>query len=414
MDSRALAAGVLLWFGFAAPVFAQDDQQGGLGLDLSGGDDKGVGLDLSEPTVPPELRPSVAIFGVTAQPQKPEEEAILKVRAEGVQASLVGAMKGADSYSKVVEPADTRAALGADADKFAACAATDCLDKIAETLDVDRVVVGTIAYAEGETRVTLTGYDRGKKSLFTSTAESQEKAMRRQLSGFAGISGKSQATKDKEFFQKANAAVFEMVGFLKTALGTIDVRSYDTDVVVTLNGKQAGTGAFTKTLAAGEYALHAESPDVLPFDQKVTVESLKTVEVPLSLTAKPKSNVAPVIVEKKSTTPIYTRPGLYVAVAGAVAIGVGAVFGSQAKSIEHRATKDDNGIYNITRTEMQTAKSNALLANILMGVGGAAVAGGTIWMFVAPGTAKAEPVRNGPEEPEGAGGGFTIGAGGTF
>lgn len=411
MDVRSLLMGCAVGLLFAAPAFAQDDQnqqdQGGMGLDLTG--EQGMGLDLSEPEVPAELKPSIAIVGVSPA----QEDAILKARAEAVEKSLVATVNGQNAFSKIVPPEEVATALEPDTATLRQCAAAECLEKIADKLDVDRVVIGQLSFAEGETKVTLTGYDRGKKAVTTATAESAEKAMRRQLSGFAGISGKSQATKDKEFLARANPACFDIVSGLKTALGTINVRSYEPDVEVTLNGKKAGVGAFTKTLPAGEYAVHAESPNVLPFDTRITVEPLKTTEVALELVAKPRQR-APVAATEKVTAPIYTRPGCYVAIAGAVAVGVGAALGSSAQAVGTRGQDaDGDGIYEVTRAEMLSAKTNATVANVLMGVGGAAIVGGTVWMFVAPGTAKASS-SSGPEEPEGSGGGFTIGVRGQF
>lgn len=376
----------------------------------------GLGLDLTEPSTPPEFKPSLAIIGVVPVPATPEEEPVLIARAEGVNIALLPAAMQGDAFSRVMSAEESKEALGAELEGAAKCAEQACLEKLAQQLDVDRVITGQLVQSGGETKLSLTGYDRGARKVFTAQAESAEKAMRRQLSGFSGIGGKSQATKDREFLSKVNGPVYALISDLKTALGAVDVRSYEPDVEVTLNGRKAGKGSFVKYVAAGEYSVHAESPDVFPFDTKVTVEPAQTTEVALALTARPKNAAPPAVTETPATgSPLYKRPGLYVALAGALALGVGAMLGANAKGVERRAVDaDGDGILEVTRAEAMNAKSSALLANVLMASGGAAVAGGVVWMFVAPGTKAAATVDGPVVEPEGAGGGFTVGVGGVF
>lgn len=401
MHCRALLLAALV---VPAAAFAQDEELG-------------LGLDLTEPSTPAEFKPSLAILGVVPAASEGGDAAVLTARAEAVNFALLPAAMANEPFSRVLSEEDAKTALGEGYAAAQTCVAVECLAQLADKLEVDRVITGQLSYSNGETKLSLTGYDRGTNKIFTAEAESAEKAMRKQLSGFSGIGGgKSQAAKDREFLAKTTAPIYALVGDLKTPLGAIDVRSYEPDVVVTLNGKTVGTGSFSKTLPAGEYALHAESPSVFPYDAKVTVESLKTVEVALQLTARPK-NTAPVVVAEKPSnqTPIYKRPGLYVAVVGAVALGIGAALGSSAKGVERRATDADNdGVLDVTRAEAMNAKSTATLATILMGTGGAALVGGGIWMFAAPGTERVQTIDGPVVEPEGAGGGFTIGVGGRF
>lgn len=379
-------------------------------------DELGLGLDLTEPSTPAEFKPALAILGVVPVPASPEEAALLNSRAGSVNIALLPAAMQDEPFSRVMSEEDAKAALGADFEKLQKCVAVECLEEIAQKLDVDRVITGQLTQSGGETKLSLIGYDRGLKQLFNAEAESAEKAMKKQLRGFSGLGGKSQAQKDREFLSRTNGPVYALIGNLKTALGAIDVRSYEPDVEVSFNGRKAGRGNFVKYVAAGDYAVHAESPSVLPFDTKVTVESAKTAEVALTLVARPKANPAVTAAERPSnSSPIYTRPGLYVALAGAVALGVGAMLGSNAKGIERRATDGDgDGILDITRAEANNAKSSGMLGTILMGAGGAAVAGGVVWMFVAPGTASSKTVDGPVVEPEGSGGGFTVGVGGAF
>jgi len=77
-------------------------------------------------------------------------------------------------------------------------------------------VTGQLVIENKETKLSLTGYDRGAKQLFTQEAVSAEQAAKRAVSGFAGIGGKSQAVKDREFLAKTNGPIYALIGNLKT------------------------------------------------------------------------------------------------------------------------------------------------------------------------------------------------------
>jgi hypothetical protein len=107
-------------------------------------------------------------------------------------------------------------------------------------------------------------------------------------------------------------------------------------------------------------------------------------------------------------SPILTRPSVWVAAAGAVALAVGAGVGSSVSSFQKRAVDaNGDGVLDVTRAELAGAQRNALIANVLMGVGAAAVGAGAIWFFVEP-APPASPVGSASS------GGLVLGAGGVF
>ena len=72
---------------------------------------------------------------------------------------------------------------------------------------------------------------------------------------------------------------------------------------------------------------------------------------------------------------------MYVAAAGAVALGIASAFGASASGIQGRAVDaNQDGILDITRAEAMSAQRNATTANVLFAAGGAAAIGGGAWL----------------------------------
>jgi hypothetical protein len=265
----------------------------------------------------------------------------------------------------------------------------------------------------GESKLQLWGFDVGRGGFVTVEASSREQALKQQMGGFAGLPARTQGQKDADFLPRVQAAVQSLVQTLSTPLGTLAVQSYEPDVEVSANGQKLGQGSFSVRLPAGDYLLRAEGRTVYPWEGKVTVEPLKTAEVSPELKAKalPKRapvEVAEVVVPQPEARPLVQRPGFYVALAGAALAGAGAWFGMQVVDLEARALAGRQGtVFGVTRTELLAGQQNAWLANVLGGVGAAALAGGTVWLLVAPGTVEPAPGA-------GAGGGVTVGVGGSF
>jgi hypothetical protein len=206
-----------------------------------------------------------------------------------------------------------------------------------------------------------------------------------------------------------------MTTSLEVGLGKLVVDSVEASAQIHLSGKEIGKGSFEKLLERGRYSLLAEAEGFLPFKSEVSIRPNQVESVRVLLVAKPLDKPFDSQAWKepgahRKNKPIYARPGLYVAIAGLAVAGAGLGFGLSAKSLE-KDGKDKNGnkVLDISRKGANQAKLYALLANILVGTGGAMVAGGTIWMFVAPGKIAENPLDD-------AGGkvGVVMGMGGSF
>jgi hypothetical protein len=370
-----------------------------------------MGLDFSEAKTPPEFRPSVAFIGIT--PEQAEEP--IAVRAKLLEAELGKLIGDSERFSTVKMPVDV-AGVSTTARK---CFDFACLEELAEKVGVQRIIMGKLAKAGPGTVLTIYGFDPTLPAVLPATVESGEKAEKAQLGGFSGIAGKSQAQRDKEFLAKTKGPFNEMLKQIATPLGKIVVDVIEQKAVTKLRGKELGVGSFEKTMPVGNYELEVTSDEYQPFTATVTVEPMKAAEVKVTLIAKPVERpVQPVVVAEPAPV-FYKRPGLYVALAGAILMGVGFTFGGLAKSTENRAQdRDNDGLIDITRSQAQTAKTQALLANVFVATGAVALAAGVVWAIVVPmipmkgSTAPTGPTPGDPTE--GSGFGFTAAFGGTF
>lgn len=374
----------------AAPALAQDFE-----------------LDLSEekpPAPPPELRPTIAILSVTAGDK---EESSLG-RARILEAELLKQLAQGEDFQTVVEPPLVAKTLEAEADKARACADWACFEAVAKKLKVHRAVRVTVVKSGPGSEVTVTGYDPGFSELLTVSQESGEKAER----SFLGVAGKSQAQKDREFIKK-------IAPFLKTSLakfatpnGKIAVDSPEASAAATVDGVEAGVGSFETVVQRGLHTVKVAVAGFEPFEEQVKVEPLQTAVVKVTLRAKPVEIAPPVAVKQEAPgTEIYKRPGLYLAIAGAAAAGVGVAFGQMAAGAQRQVDSGADPV-GVTRAQAKAAPTQALLANIFVGVGAAMVAGGTVWVILTPtGSAPGPSVE--PGEASGATGAM-LGIGGTF
>jgi hypothetical protein len=91
-----------------------------------------------------------------------------------------------------------------------------------------------------------------------------------------------------------------------------------------------------------------------------------------------------------SAPTILTRPALYTAVVGALALGAGVVVGMQAKKVADRAPDaDGNGIADISRKERIDAQHQANLSTALMAGGAGVVGASVVWLAIIPTTSEA-------------------------
>lgn len=384
-----------------------------LSLPLAASAQDELGLDFSEEKTPVEFRPSIAFIGVT--PDQAEEP--LAARAKMLEAELFKLIGESERFAAVKSPLEA-AAVSTTARK---CVDFACLETLAEKLGVQRIITASLAKSGPGTVLTILGFDPTLPAVLPMSVESGEKQEKAQLGGFAGIAGKSQAQRDKEFLGKTKGPFNEMLKKIATPLGKLVVDVIEQKAVTRVRGKELGSGSFEKAMPVGSYEVEVTSDDYQPFSTTVTIEPMKKAEVKVSLVAKPVER-APVEVVTSEPAPVfYKRPGLYMVLVGAVVMGLGFMFGGMAKSTENRAKDADlDGYIDITRSQAQTARTQATMANILVPAGAVLMAAGAVWAFVIPlipmksGGQAPAPSGPTPGDPEGSGFGFSAAVGGTF
>lgn len=370
---------------------------------------QGFELDLSEPEIPAEFRPTIAVIGVVSG--EAADDAVTSSRAKQLEVELVKAATSNAAFGNVMNPTQAAEALGAAAADARKCTDYACLNDLAKKLKVDRLIRGSVTKSGPASLLTLQGFDPGLAEVVGGTVESNERAEKAQIGGFAGIQGKSQAQKDKEFVKKANPLFFEVMEKIKTSNGKIVIDTAETSAITLLNGNELGMGSFEKVVARGSYDVKVAAVGYNTYETKVVVEPQKASTINVVLVAK-EIAVKPVIVEEvRKATPLVERPGLYIAVAGAIAVGVGIALGVSAKGVEARAKPNADGVVPISRSAAQGAKTNALLANILVPAGSVLVAGGGLWVILTPGAGKKKEEAPPAETPATQGGGFGVMAG---
>ncbi len=364
---------------------------------------QGFELDLSEPEVPAEFRPSIAVVCVSSG--EATEDAIVTARARLLEAELLKSATGNANFGKVMFPAVVGTNLGAEAVAAAKCADYACLSELARKLKVDRLIKGIVTRSGPASLLTLYGFDGAMAEVVTATVESSERQEKAAIGGFAGIAGKSQAVKDREFVKKAVPLFFEVMDKIKTPNGKIVVDSAESSSIATFNGLEGGAGSFERIVPRGSYDVKVTAAGYNPFEQHVTVEPLKREAVKVLLVAKELEARPLQAVVEDPGVPMIRRPGLYIAIAGLVVAGIGAALGVAAKGTEARAVPDASGVVPISRAAAKGAKTNALLFNVLVPTGAAMVAAGGVWFFLTPGPAAKKKVE---EAAPAEGGGFGV------
>jgi len=374
-----------------------------------------LGLDFSEEPESPDERfaPSLAFVGIQTIGNRQAERERAKRLNTDFQRELHAAAR-AGRFSQVVGSKEVLAALKGLKKTPAECKDKACLELLAEALGVDRVLAGALAPSGPSSLLTLWGYDSAMTQLATETAESPEREQQQQTSGFTGLLKPSKTKLEAEFLSRARSAWSRMLSTLEVGLGKLVVDAVESSTQISLSGKAIGKGSFEVLLERGKYSLLAQAEGFLPFEKEVHIRPNKVELVKVLLIAKPLGKSPNVQTWKepdfRKNKPIYARPGFYVAIAGAAVAGTGVYFGLAAKSIEKRGVDaNNNKIIDITRKEANQAKLFAMLANIFVGSGSAMVAGGTIWMFVAPGT-----IAENPLDDVAGSVGVVMGIGGTF
>ena len=369
-------------------------------------------LDLTEekPATPTELRPTLGVLSVKAA----DTEEVSASRARQLEAELLKQLGQGDLFQTVVEPSAARTQLGPDFAAADACVDYSCMESAAKKLKVNRLVRLTVKKQGVGSVVTMYGYDPGFNEVLVVSQDSAEKAEK----AFLGVAGKSQAQKDREFLKKINPFLVQVQKTLSIPNGKIIIDN-DPSALATVDGVEAGTGSCEVIAQRGTRTVKVTSAGYKPFEKTVTVESAKSVEVKVSLVALPLEQVVVVKPVEEKTGGIFTRPGLYLAVVGAAAVAVGIVYGQSAMAVKSKIATGGDPV-GVTRTDAKAAPTSAMLANVLVGAGAAAVAGGVTWIILTPGPAKAPAPapKTGTGEPvestTPASTGFMLNVGGTF
>ncbi|MGV3623049.1 MAG: PEGA domain-containing protein [Archangium sp.] len=345
----------------ALPALAQDFE----GLDLSG--------EEKTPVVAKEYRPSLAIISVKAV----DKENVSASRARQLEAEFTKQLAQGDLFQVVLEPSTVRSMLGAEFAQADACVDYACFDSLAKKLKVNRIVRLTVAKHNAGSMVEMYGFDPGFNEVLHVGQDSNEKAEKT----FLGVAGKSQATKDKEFIKSMGTFLTQVQKRLSTANGKIVVDNADPGALVVIDGAEGGVGNVEQFVQRGSHTVKVTASGFKPFEKTVSVEPGADVTVQVTLEAIPLDPVAPVVVQQGPSQNVFTKPGLYLAIAGAAAIATGIAFGQSAQNVKTRVEAGGDPV-GVTRAEAKDAPTHAILANVLVGAGAAAVAGGITWIIV--------------------------------
>jgi hypothetical protein len=364
-------------------------------------------LDLSEPKTPPKFRPSLALISVSAE--DPDSTA----RAQLLEQDLARLVGQSDQFSSIVEPTVAKSKLEGDYPAASGCDGWACFDSALKKLESQRGLTVRVRKTNGGSVVSVRAFDPALPETVAAEKEILDKV--EAAARFAGVKGKSQLEKDKDFAKRASIEVMGIINQLDTPNGELVVDCPEQTATVSIDGQPIGTGTSSKVVSRGAHTVKVTAGEFLPFEQTVSVEPMKEATVRVTLVAKPIERPAVAVVTNEYP-PLLSRPGLYVAGVGAVVAIVGLVLGASAVGVQNQA-KDGNGdgALDVTRAQAQGAQTNATLANILVPAGAAAMAGGLIWVAVTPPLRTAAPATaTPPPTTTEGGGGFGVTVGGRF
>lgn len=318
--------------------------------------------DSSAPTSPRELRPTLAVLEVGAS----DGDEVSTSRAKQLETELLSLLAKAEQFQAVLPPAPTAEH----------CADVDCFKRACATAKAQRGARVTVQRQGVGSLVTVLGFDPAEPQLIRVTIESGEKAEKT----FMGVAGKTQAQRDREFLRKVLPQLRSAFKKLAVANGKVVVDNRDPGTPVLVDGEQVGLGRVEAVVSRGPHTVSLGGTTYEPYSQSVTVKPLETVSVELKLVAKPLTQV---VTKKSTSVPVFARPGLYLAIAGAAAAAVGVALGVSTQGVQQRIDAGGRPVA-VTRTEAMNAATNAVLANVLVGGGAALVAGGITWVALTP------------------------------
>lgn len=369
---------------------------------------QGFELDLSEekaPAAPTEFRPTIALLSVRA----PEGDEVSVARAKLLEAELLKQLGQGEDFQTVIAPEAARQGLAELAPATDDCRAAECFAAAQRRLRVHRVVRFTVQKQGAGSLVTMLGFDPALAELVTQSQDSGEKAEK----AFLGVAGKTQVQKDREFLRRTSGFLGTALRALATPNGRIAVDNADPSALVTIDDVEVGTGSLGPIAQRGARTVRVTAAGYKPFEQTVTVEPLKTAEVKVTLVALPLDAAALQLKQPAgpSGPSLFERPGFYLALGGAAAVVAGVALGQVAQGVKDRIAQGGDPVQ-VTRVEAQAATAYAAAANVLVGLGVAAVAGGVTWVVLTPTATRLEAGE--PTDSTPISTGWMLGVGGTF
>ncbi|MBI3183104.1 MAG: PEGA domain-containing protein [Myxococcales bacterium] len=356
-----------------------------------------------------ELKPSAAFLGVALASEVAANEAG-PISPEAIGSEMVGAARR--SFAKLLVPAQARSALRENFELASRCIDSVCLSELAETLGVDRVITAQIARGEAGLLLRVAIFIRyqrtvevmevpvlGKGGFRSRAAAAYGPAFKKASAGLARLRIKTNVSKADVVLGswqlgKGSKEVLVPAGNYRLEIGG---GFYATEVreVALAPGEVVEVDAFLVVKPSDDAELASlERPD--PPRQKPPVEGkaptpeppmdAPVVERPPPPPPRPKPAIAePAIPPGPLLPPSFTRPGVFVALGGGVLAGVGIAFGQRAVAAERQAADvDGDQILNITRQQALAARRDAAAANLLVGLGLAAISGGVAWLLLVP------------------------------
>ena len=357
-------------------------------------------LDLTEetaPAVPTTFQPTLALLEVVAT----GGDEVSSGRARQLEAELLASLRQGDQFQSVLSPAEVKTQLG---ELPASCTELTCFKAAREKLKVHRVVRFTVQRQGAGSLVTMLGFDPSVGELVRASFDSAERAEK----VFRGVTGRTQAQRDRDFLRKAIPGLRPGLRKLGTANGKLIIDNRDPAVTVLVDGVPVGTGRVETIAQRGTCTVSIGGATYQPFSQAVVVKPQEITKVEVRLVARPLERV---VAQRSTGVPVGRRPGLYLAIAGAIAAGVGVGLGVSTQNVQQRIDAGGRPV-TVTRAEALDASTHATLANVLVASGAALAVGGITWVLLTPSTRvdtnAAEPTENaGPS-------GWMLSVGGSF
>lgn len=192
--------GICCWLVMSATAYAQEFE-----------------MDLSEPKVPTQFRPTLLVFPVASADTEAANRAAL------LEPELIRVLGQGEQFSTVIEPSTARSRMEA-ADAGVSCETFQCFEEATRLAQADRALMLIVTKVPGGALLAVKGFDPARSELIEQTTEIADKndAVR-----FSGMAGKSAAQRDKEFAQRAISVMTNILNALAAPNGELVVDNVD-------------------------------------------------------------------------------------------------------------------------------------------------------------------------------------------